>query len=120
MKAMPAFLWNKRGVLVSHRGSLGREILRSRVERARLACWFESLAVAPRPLQRRRAETIFFKTQSKQGSVLLRKVRDRGTRWPAHKTRCATRAFARSEDEPCSILHRRARRGNRDSDRLVR
>src|SRR4029453_7066134 len=28
-------------------------------ERTRLACWFESLAVASRPLQRRRAETVF-------------------------------------------------------------
>jgi hypothetical protein len=28
-------------------------------ERTRLACWFESLAVASRPLQRRRAETNF-------------------------------------------------------------
>jgi hypothetical protein len=29
-------------------------------ERTPLACWFESLAVASRPLQRRLAETIFF------------------------------------------------------------
>ena len=32
-----------------------------------LACWFESLTVASRPLQRRLAETIFFFTEGNEG-----------------------------------------------------
>ena len=48
--------------------------------------------------------------------MLLRKVRDRGTRSPARNA-CATQAFVPLADAPCSILRRRARRENRDSGR---
>jgi hypothetical protein len=47
-------------------------------ERTRLACWFESLAVASRPLQRRLAETNLVFVSVRSGEIAnYRKVRDR-------------------------------------------
>src|SRR5215469_3464906 len=86
MQAMPAFLWNKRRVLVSHRGSLIRKDYWSSVVAA-----FDTNAESS-ALPAASASTIDFHP----------------------------RPFALSADAPCNILRRRARRGNRDSDRLAR
>src|SRR5437016_5442453 len=86
MQAMPAFLWDKRGVPVSHRGSLILE-----------DCWSSVVAAfvsnaESKALAAARASTMDFHP----------------------------RPFALSADAPCNILRRRARRENRDSDRLAR
>ena len=83
---MPAFFWNKRGVLISHRGSLILEDCWSSVVAA-FVLNAESQALAPVS-----ASTMDF-----------------------HRL-----AFAPSANASCNILRRRARRENRDLDRLAR
>src|SRR4029453_10726813 len=86
MQAMPAFLWNKRGVLVSHRSSLILE-----------DCW-SSVAAA-------------FVSNAESQALAAASA----STMDFHRL-----AFAPSADASCNILRRRARRGNRDSDRLAR
>src|SRR6266481_6359823 len=86
MQAMPAFFWDKRGVLVSHRGSL---ILKE--------CWSSVVAA-------------FVSNAESQALAAPN----------AFTTDFHRRRFAFSADAPCNILRRRARPGNRDSDRLAR
>src|SRR4026207_275715 len=94
MQAMPAFLWNKRRIFVSHRRSFGREKSRSRLAllshqehngHGRQKTWLESVVTFV---------------------DVMREI-----------IRCWTLVSA---DAECNILHRPGPRGNRDSDRLAR
>src|SRR5882672_6921921 len=85
MQAMPAFLWNKRGVFISHRGSLILE-----------DCWSSVVAAFVSNAERQALGT------------------------SASTTNFHQQPFAPSANAPCNILRRRARRENRDSDRLAR
>jgi hypothetical protein len=68
-------------------------------ERTRLACWFESLAVASRPLQRRRAETIFRSSSAhKEQKSAQNEVRDREDALASTRNACAPQTRNRYVD----------------------
>src|SRR5262245_21744793 len=87
MQAMPAFLWNKRRVFVSHRRSIIRERLWSSVAHQGMT------ASQPSTSESTAAQTV------------------------ARSGLCVTQASAPSADVPCNILRHREPHGNRDSDR---